>query len=311
MADGFAGREQDMQDWLEGIFPKEKLSLHWHRCNTLDQWKEVKAEIDQIDDPLIFPAANEDHIFMDTDIELFKRGLELVLADPDPLAALMTSHYPESIRAAYYFGGSLSDCKQYASYYTENNDAIRVIKREYFDWYVSTFPTHINPVFRTENWNSVWLRRNKMYVPLKEQFRHFDGYHHVNVGPETAPPLEIPPGFFESKMNIKYGFNEHDPSCININPAAEHLYAANVNGTDYKFTLQDIPAFWQQYINDYTVADNVDHQAMAEARDKHMIAMTRIPIEWPHMGASFNNTNQPPLQWIQPFMLVTEFVETT
>ena len=309
MADGFTGREQDMQQWLEGIFPKDKLSLHWHRCNTLEQWQEVKTEMDLLDDPLIFPAANEDHIFMDTDIELFRKGLELLKSDPNPHAALMTSHYPESIRAAWHFGASLSEDGEYVSYYTDNNDAIRVIKREYFQWYLDNFPKHISPVFRTENWNSVGLLKNKMYVPLKEQFRHFDGYNHVGIGPDTAPPLQIPPGFFERDIIIRYGFDDYDEAAVNINPL-KNLHTADPSGTDYKFTLDDIPVFWVPRITDTQIAEGIDHQAVTEARDQHLIAMTRIKFNWPHMGVTFNEYNTPPLQWIQQHMIVTEFVVT-
>lgn len=248
---------------------------------------------------------------MGNSIDVLTSGLVLLNSLDNVASVLGVTHYPEAIRSAYHYGGPQPNHPEnYVSLQTGNNDSMRIMKREFFDWYVDQIKNPDAFIFRTEDWNSIVLPTNTMYVTTSEQFRHFDGYAHVKVGPEIAPPLEIPPGFFEKNMVIKYGFSERDPNCVNINPTTEHLYAADANGTDYKFTLDDIPLFWHKYIKEVIVADNVDHQAMAEARDKHYIKLTKVPIDWWHVGVKFNETNEPPLQWIQPHMIVTEFVET-
>ena len=311
MADGHAHQQAEMESWLKSIFPEDKLVLNWYRCNNLAQWKEFQESIADIDDSLIFPTGNEDQIFMAKDIDIITAGLELLNDQTLIPSVLGITHYPEAIRSAYYYGGAQPNHHaNYVSLDTGNNDSMRIMKREFFDWYIDQLKNPNAFVFRTEDWNSIVLPTNKMFVATAEQFRHFDGYAHVRVGPDVAPPLEIPPGFFKKSMTIKYGFTERDAACININPCAEQLYAANPNGTDYKFTLEDIPAFWHPYIKEIIVADNVDHQAMAEARDKHYMDLTRVEIDWHHVGVKFDKTNEPPLQWIQPHMIVTEFVET-
>jgi len=309
LADAFAGREADMQAWLESIFPADRLSIHWYRANTKEQWQAVKDEMDQLDDDLVFPMGNEDHIFMDSSIEIMSRGLDLLLADPDPFAVIGTSHYPESIRASYLGHGALTECKSYLVWNFPCNDAIRIMKKEFLQYYITNFPVTTGPVFRTENWNSVMLPDNTMYTPIKEQFRHFDGYHHVGINAETAPPLEIPPGFFESAIIVRYGFDDNDANSININPLAKNLYAADINGADYKFTLQDMPLFWLPYIKEILSADNIDHQAMAEARDRYYIDLARVHFNWPHFNLRFDDSNQIPYDWISPVMMVTEFAE--
>ena len=308
MADGHAGQEAEMQQWLEEVLPKEKLSLHWHRCNNIAQWREAAVEIDAIDDNLIFPAGNEDHIFMDSNTEVFRRGLELISNDPDPAAVLMTSHYPEGIRSSHYYKGELSACGNYVSYTFGNNDALRVMKKEFFNWYLDQVKDPNMLIFRTEHWNNIILPTNKIYIPTKEQFRHYDGYAHVKIGPGVVPPLEIPNGFFtDLGMTIKYGFDVRDNNAVNINPLANALYSADpVNGTDYKFTLDDLPAFWRPHIRQCIKAPYIDNDAMRVARDQHFYDMTKVDIDWHHVGVKFDQSNLSPAKWIQNHMLVTQ-----
>jgi hypothetical protein len=47
LADACAGRKDEMEQWLRGIFPADKLSIHWHRCDNSPQWREVQAEMDE------------------------------------------------------------------------------------------------------------------------------------------------------------------------------------------------------------------------------------------------------------------------
>lgn len=306
MADGHAHQQQEMEDWLVGLFPAEKLSIHWHRCNNLAQWRELQAEVNEIDDPVIFPAGNEDHIFMDSNALIMSLAQSAIIKIDDAAATFMTSHYPENIRAAHYFKGE-NTAKGLVRYNIGNNDAIRVMKKEFFNWYIDQIKDPEMFIFRTEHWNSFILPKNLLYIPTKEQFRHFDGYAHVGIGPDYAPPLEIPPGFFEKNITIKYGFDERDPDCVNINPCADTLYAADGKGTDYKWTLKDIPEFWNPYIKEIITAPGIDHDAMAEARDKNLLLMSRLSFEWPHMGAKFDETNYPPVEWLNPHMQALEF----
>jgi len=298
LADEHQGREPEMEAWLRNIFPDHKLVLHWYRRNTLAEWQQLQEEIRDLDDDLIFPAGNEDHIFLDSNIEIFRQGLEYITADPDPYAVLMTSHFPESIRAASAFGGELLPCGNYAAYRMPNNDAIRVVKRSYFNEYIELAANNNTTLFRTEHWNNIELKNNKLYIPTKEQFRHFDGYAHVQVGPDICPPLEIPEGFFTG-MTIVYGFNQRQEYCVNINPLAEKLYTVDShNGTDYKIVQSEFPVFWKPYIKEILIADNIDQAELNKAYDTYLLEMTRIYINWYHVGQVFDGSNWPPATWL-------------
>lgn len=303
LADQHAGREQEMEDWLRSLFPADKLELHWHRLNYISQWRELREHVKDLDDPLIFPAGNEDHVFMDSNIKVFAEALRNVADSQDPSTVFGVSHWPESIRGARVIPGQI-DTPHCKSLYMPNNDAIRVMKKEFFYWYVDQIHDENQFLFRTEHWNGTVLPRNHIVIPNKEQFRHFDGYAHVKIGPDICPPIEIPPKFFEGEMVIRYGFKDRDNNCVNINPLADNLYTVDpINGADYKFTLDDIPAFWRPRIKDIIVADNIDHAAMAKARDEFYINMSKIKIDWSHIGLMLDETNEPPIDWLRPNLL--------
>lgn len=309
MADGHAHQQAEMESWLRKIFPEDKLIINWFRCNNIAQWREMQALFNEIGDDIIFPAGNEDHIFMDSDINVLESCIKN-LQNPEFTTVnttVMTSHWPESIRAAYHFNGIHFEQSPWVRYTIGNNDAIRIMKKEFFDWYIDQIKDPNMFVFRTEHWNAVSLPENFLVVPTKEQFRHFDGYAHVGIGADYAPPLEIPPGFFEGNITVKYGFDQHDPACVNINPTTENLYAADGIGTDYKWCLEDIPAFWKPYIKEIIVADNINIEQMKEARDVNLLTTSRLSFNWPHYGVAFNESNYPPVEWLNPHMLLAEF----
>jgi len=305
MADAYAGREAEMEQWLRDIFPADKLSLHWYRCNNIKQWREIQSEMDDVGYDLVFPAGNEDHIFMDSNIETFAKCLEVLRADASPKAALMTSHWQESIRAVNHFG---TDKSVEVPYYSiGNNDSIRVLKREFFEWYMDQAPDPEMFLFRTEQWNSIALPDNKLFVPTKEQFRHVDGYTHVGIGPEYAPPLEIPPGFFDKNIKLRFGFDNRLADWVNINPLSETLYAEDGQGADYRWMPNDIPAFWVDYVSEMKETDDADWPALAEARDVDLLTQSRLTVNWPHFGVTFDSTNTPPVEWLNPHMQAIEF----
>ena len=300
MADGHAGEEAAMESWLRGIFPEDKLSIEWFRCNNLEQWRIKQAELHSYNDPIIFPAGNEDHIFIGSDTTVMAAGLD-ILRQSGPDAVIMTSHYPESIRAAYALGGSKFS-QHYAQYSMANNDAIRIMRMELFDWYLDQIKDPNKFFFRTEHWNDVAIPQNTILVPLKEQFRHFDGYAHVKVGPEVCPPMEIPHGFFTG-MKVRYGFQDCEPNSININPRAQHFRAVDdAQGVDFKCLLEDMPAFWNGRIAELLVSPDIDHHACSQARDQYLIDLTRIDIDWFHIGKKFDRSNWPPVSWIQQYL---------
>jgi hypothetical protein len=315
VADGFAGREAEVEDFLRSVFPADKLIIRWKQLTSLAEWREFEQEIALIDDDLIYPAGNEDHVFMDSSIDVFRRGLELISADPDPLAQMMTTDFPIFIRACQrlknmhgYF--EVSECKNYVNFLMHQSDSMRVMKKERIGWYLDRLPSPDIKIIRTESWNGLMpLPIVKLYAPTKEQCRNFDAYAFMNMDPRYISLLEIPPGFFERNITIRYGFYDIDPNCVNINPLAPTQKVTDPeHGVDYRFTLDDIPLFWKPFIKEIIVADNIDHEAMARARDRLMLASTRTAFYFSYMGwFGEDDADVPPADWINNHTLIEKY----
>jgi hypothetical protein len=87
----------------------------------------------------------------------------------------------------------------------------------------------------------------------------------------VVSPLEIPLGFFERNIRIRYGFDDIDPSATNINPLLPLKTEVRDKGVDYKFTIDDIPLFWKPFISSIEVSPTADLNALKIARDKHYL----------------------------------------
>jgi len=301
----FSHRQQELQEFLEKTLPKEKLSIHWHRCNDIDQWRQAQQEITAVDDNLVLTATWEDHIFWDSNIDVWKRGLDLINQDPDPRAAMLTSHYPECMRYAHSHWAKLTNCGNFVVYSNKDDSCLRVMKRDYFDWYLDRLAEkgpQSKPIYRVEDFYHGHEDRTLIYQPVKEQLRHFDGYSHVNIGPEYNPPLDIPQGFFDG-ITIRYGFADRDPEAVNINPLSKNRMQDPINGADYNFLLSDMPAFWRPYIRDIVINQNLDQSAAVAARNKLYLGMTQIDFN--SCYGSYTSTSPVPDYWVQNHMVNT------
>jgi hypothetical protein len=269
----FLNRKEEMENWIKSLFPPEKLSISWYRCNNLTQWKEVQTVINNINDDLLYLAGNDDHVFFDNSLDLYKKGLNILDNDPDEDTALVNCHYPESLREALnHPEHQLTDCKNFVSIIHRHSIGIVVIKKALYNRFLSKVTDPDKIMFRMDDWQIDGY--TKIFIPTKEISKHFDGYSHVNIDPNVCPPLEIPPGFFEKNVTIRYGFDDYDPECVNINPLSTNLHAIDPNGADYKFCLNDIPIFWRPFIKRIVIATELDSQKMFKARNQHYIDLS-------------------------------------
>ena len=66
------------------------------------------------------------------------------------------------------------------------------------------------------------LINQTLVVPFKELFRHFDGYWHQSISNNQCPAIDIPPGFFENDIKVRYGYDDYKEGWVNINPKKEN-----------------------------------------------------------------------------------------
>ena len=117
------------------------------------------------------------------------------------------------------------------------------------------------------------LPQQTLIIPYKEQLRHFDGYLHQRIDNNTCPSLNIPEGFFESNIKIRYGYSDYMEGWININPKFDNYKAYSLDGIDYKITLEDLPLVWKDKVADLDINPYVNEEEMIQYRLKNVLSM--------------------------------------
>jgi hypothetical protein len=96
-------------------------------------------------------------------------------------------------------------------------------------------------------------------------------------------------------MRVRIGYEDRDNSATNLYAAAQFLYAAQPQGTDYRWTIEDIPLFWKKYIADVDVNLDQHIYSLQQARDAAYLASTRIPMTC--YSTTFDHTGAAPDSW--------------
>jgi hypothetical protein len=296
LAPEFINRRDELEEYIKSLYPETKLSLNWHRHYYSHQWRTWCDNTITDDNEPIWFAGNDDHIFIDSTLDVLSAGLDLLQNDRNPLSQLYYSHWPEQMRLAYHQKGTLSDDKNYIVRDWRTFDAITIMKGARWKQYWFGQDWGNLELYRTDPlWHAGYKLTGPVYVPTKELVRHYDGYSHVGDLSNITPPLFIPPGFFDSNMVIKIGFIERDNTCTNLNPASEWLYHFNKWGTDYRWLPNDLPLFWRNRIALIDMVEDADIKTLLQARNAAFISSTRIPLTT--YSTKFDYSNSAPVDW--------------
>jgi hypothetical protein len=197
----------------------------------------------------------------------------------EELCSLQFSHFPENIRTAKKNPNYIIH-NNHISFDSINFDSIQIITKElYRRWWFEGEFNHIK--LGRPDFFGIGLAElkpmpmHKVIVPLKELCRHFDGYQHIQpvIDNNQCPAIDIPVGFFENDIKIRYGYSEYMEGWTNINPKNLDYYAYNTTGTDYKFTLDDLPLVWKDKISVIDSNIEIDEEEMLTYRLKAIFDM--------------------------------------
>ena len=83
LSDEFLNRKQELIEFLEENFSKEKTEIYWYRINYIRDWRLLCEKLSSINDNTIFFAANDDHVFLDSSLDLLKEGVDLLEKEED------------------------------------------------------------------------------------------------------------------------------------------------------------------------------------------------------------------------------------
>lgn len=276
-------RQKELEEFIKDEFKGFKLHLEWERNVYQNDWK---RDYDLLDNDLIWFYCNHDHIFFDSSQDYLISLVEKMRNEK--MCSLHFSHWPEWIRSAKSGGESPPfDPSTYQIYddhlsiMSTNFDSIQIITKDlYYEWWCTGDFNHVRlprPDFFGIGLAEIKsVPNHKLIIPLKEICRHFDGYQHRHDYPITndqCPAIDIPLGFFDNNIKIKYGFDDYMYNYTNINPVSKDYYAYDTNGTDYKFTLDDLPLVWKSRISSIECDPNIDKKTHIQYRLKSVLEM--------------------------------------
>ncbi len=264
-----------------------------------------------IDDDFIYYCSNHDHIVLDTTPEYLKSILDYSSNLPSVKYPTITySHWPEYIRTSK--SGFIDHFQQFPTSFNnfeikdkgiqvenmlDTNNVTIISKDLYKNWFLennwddalpyfpNTFKSGHIELSRPEGVGIIDLNslrsnifknplpKQTLITPYKEITRHFDGYAHQGITNNQSPSLEIPPGFFENNIKIRYGYEDRKKDWVNINPLSKNYYAHDKSGVDYKFTIEEIPLFWKNKISEIDVKPNLNKEELIQHRLQSIMDM--------------------------------------
>jgi hypothetical protein len=297
---------RELKEFIQNEFKNVDLIFSPKRNIHQQDWKDTH---ELINDDLILFQCNHDHIFLDSSTKYIQHLTSLKEKYKENLYIAL-SHLPEHIRMSKcgYIDISRNEFEPNSPWKStktlpdhicivrESFDSMAVMTKQiYENWFLdgdwdtikfpeNTFKSGKIELGRAEGAGVIGLGELKQYlklpilelnhiVPYKELFRHFDGYYHQFISCNHCPSLDIPPGFFEDNIKIRYGYDDYKEGWVNINPKNPNYYAHDKSGTDYKFTLQDLPLVWQSRISVIDSNPSINEEEMIQYRLKAALEM--------------------------------------
>ena len=272
--DCYKHRKDELEQFIKDNFSQFNLVLEWQRSEYQNDWK---RDYELLDDNLIWFYCNHDHIFFDSSKDYLAELVDEI--KDEELCSLQFSHWPENIRTAKK-NPKYNINDNYISFESINFDSIQIITKElYRRWWFEGEFNHIKlprPDFFGIGLAEIKpMPMHKVIIPLKEICRHFDGYQHTQpiIDNNQCPAIDIPVGFFENDIKIRYGYDDYKEGWTNINSKNNNYYAYDTTGTDYKFTLNDLPLVWKNKILVIDSNIKTDSDKMIQHRLKSIFDM--------------------------------------
>lgn len=265
------------------LFPKAMIIRG--RSDSQAKFQESVKLMRKLGDEWVFYAGNNDHPFVGKDKEVLDHCLQKA-------AELKKTHKFVSIKLSQMLEGlgapdpsSLMHDKRWKLLGEDEKclwarvnggffDAIQIVHIDLLEhWFCSKeIPSNMRMrFFRSDTVeNFVRIPDHMIVVPKNEICSHFDGYSHLESHgfqkpDEMSPPLLIPPGFFEGKIRIAYGYDNYREGWLNLNPSKKLYCFQGKDGTDLKLSLGDLPLFWKSRIEKTDVNPSADLEALDKA----------------------------------------------
>lgn len=249
-------REEELKKFIYSIYNKEKVSFYSYRNSHQKDWQRAAEEVFAIDDNLIWFSCNDDHVFIDYDLEMVNRIVSLMEKDSYPHLTCYYSHWPELIRVAAKYNPIKID-DYFMSIHWDVHDAVQIINKNLFKTWWFDYNYGDFRLVRVDYIKDLTHHPVKCFIPLREMCRHLDGYSHAQIDANICSPLAIPCGFFDNEIRILYGSTKREEGFTHLSPLQKDYFVFNALGTDYKWVLQDLPLFWRKKVSEIKFADEI------------------------------------------------------
>jgi hypothetical protein len=200
--DEFIHLKEDLTQFIIKTFP-QKINITFDRYYKQIQWVPfIRTLREKHGDELVWFTQNDDHVFVDFNLDILQEGIELLKREPNPHKSLYFSHWPEQIKLCGKYKNQ-TRIQNYVKYDLSLLDSIQIFGLSFlYDIFVNytwkqdhvRIDSILNELTNTPAEDNPL--RQTIYVPLREMCRHFDGYDHVGMNPNDCGPLVLPKNTF-------------------------------------------------------------------------------------------------------------------
>lgn len=261
------------------------------RFTTKEEWKEsgILDLINNLPDKIVWFTQNDDHPFIDSNLNVLNEGIKLLENDEKPFTSLLYSHHTEHIALCTKMNAKKVS-KYYVKFECPLTDSIQIVSKKFLNFLLQEIQWPSESMIRIDfliRDYRIWgVHGNELsnvdvnsYVPLKELCRHMDG---APSHPKVDFGFRIPPNFFEKGIIIKYCNTTYDKKYWNMHPYNNDYSVVDVHNdnnkeylTDQNLLLSDIPLFFKNYIKEIIIDEKCDEKELINQRNINMRNNTR------------------------------------
>jgi hypothetical protein len=252
---GLEYRREEISTTTARVFKGMDWNLSWTRPHTQSDWRPIIDDLASTD-RMVWFFQNHDHFFVDKDPSVLHEGIRLVSSDPYPFRSIYLSHWPEALRVSGKLHNEVFLPPHYVMFTATIADSVQIFSSSllrfiFIDtiWNFTTQIRRIDDLMGDQEiwgeWFSNYFRFNPpwsdptilrkfahlmhIYVPLREQFRHIDGYGHAKISESLFSSVR---NFSKAPLEYSYDSNSGiDELVLRMLPPHKSLWTENNNYT--------------------------------------------------------------------------------
>jgi hypothetical protein len=285
-------QKQKFEKEVKKLFPNA--IIIYGRSDSQKKFQESIKIMEKLKDDWIFYAGNNDHPFISPDKQTLGACLKKAkeIKKQRKWVSIIISHFTEFFNKPIPGTPFHELEEEKIKKISEDEDcmvclypkglmhSVQIIHIDLFKYWFNSGDSKGALVRRSECMEPFIKKIKNQYVitPKRPLCAHFDGemtqeYSSNNIPHDSVPPLFIPQGFFESKIKIRFGYEDYKEDWVNINPMKKNYSFRDKNGTDLKIGLEEIPLFWKKRISKIDINKNLIKKEIDEAiiKNKELI----------------------------------------